>query len=209
MERLIPIAINSKNCNEPWARKIIEQYSQLIAERVFAFAKKGINQWQDNYAERNNAQNVTNTLLADANKNLVIMFDAKDEVVGGLVLKPAERPGYWDNGDYDTSIKAGYVTGLVSDPAKHGMGKAIMVALGEYAQENQIKKIRLDCKSQRDGKSFLDGFYESVGFSKVGGGYKEANEKFSDYLYSLYEATPEALISNEKTAQNEEIKENV
>lgn len=196
MKNLSFIEINSENVNNDVMQSSIALYSALIADRVKRFKQKGIHQWQDNYAERNSQENVTQAILNDKGKKLVVFFDSNNNLVGATMVKSQERPGFWDNGEYDQNIDVGYITGLVSDPkfSGQGAGKAIMKALGEYGKQHGIEKFRLDCRSDSSEESFLVRFYKSCGFAIVGVGNKEATEKFEAYPYTLLEATPDSLI---------------
>ena len=128
MKNLSFVEINSENVNDDVMQSAIALYSALIADRVKRFKQKGIHQWQDNYAERNSQENVTQAILNDKGKKLVVFFDSNNNLVGATMVKSQERPGFWDNGEYDQNIDAGYITGLVSDPkfSGQGVGKAIM-----------------------------------------------------------------------------------
>lgn len=188
------IEINSQNVDEDIMQSIIGLYSSLIEMRVKIFKQKGIHQWQDNYAERNNPENVTKALKEDAGKKIVAIFDDNNRMIGAAMIKAHERPGFWE--ENDDGHNYGYITGFVTDPqfSGQGIGKTMMRGLAEYALQNGVEKFRCDCRSDSAEESFLVKFYKSSGLSVVGSGCKEATEKFEAYPYTLLEGTPKSII---------------
>lgn len=196
-DNLEVLVINNSNVNLPVNEKYISSYSSAIAERVKIFKNKGIHQWQDNYAERNSSENVTKELSTNNGESLLVFIDSETKkFVGALKLKDVERPGYWDTGEYEDD-GAKYITGLVTDPQLKGAGSAVMHALGKWAKNNNVKKLRLDCKCDNE-QDFLVNYYTKRGFKVVGKGYKAPTEKFSEYRYALCEGLPKDLLKANK-----------
>ncbi len=185
-ENVKVIEINGNNLNLQKNKMFISFYSAAIAEYVKIFKKKGINQWQNNYVERNNPDNIRDELSKDTAKCLIVFLE-HENFIGALKLSDTENQGFWHNLKFEkNNIK--YITGLVTEPKLkgNGVGCAIMQALGKYATKKRIKKLRLDCRSEND---FLYNYYTKHGFKIIGKGYKSS----TNYKYTLFEASPKDI----------------
>lgn len=180
------IEINANNLNLQENKNLIFSYSTSIAEYVEIFKNKKIRQWQNNYIERNNPDNIINELATNSNDCLLILLDNAN-FVGGLKLKDTEYQGFWNSKKFENDVIK-YITGLVTDPKLKGQGagQAIMQALGNYARKKGIKKLRLDCRYEN---KFLVNYYTKHGFKIVSIGYKAS----TDYKYALCEALPKDI----------------
>ncbi len=201
--------INYKNMHDEKILKYIEKFSNSIKERVELFSKKGIMQWQSDYAERNSANEIVHKMEVWNNITLLVFCDsATDEFIAGAFLKGSERPGYWDEYVEDRKLedwyelnlnkKCAYISGLVTNNKFKGtnLGKTIIRELAKYCKSKNIELMRLDCYVLDEKDSFLFNFYKKVGFKCVGGGRKVKQPPIVDYVYRLFEADVEDIVAD-------------
>jgi N-acetylglutamate synthase-like GNAT family acetyltransferase len=109
----------------------------------------------------------TNTIESGDKDGFLVVYELNSEIVGSARL------------DVDKDI--GTLTRVVTsaDYRNSGVGSALVIYLIDYAQNINVKKIKLRCLINKYS------FYERLGFEKIGKSYKDDNNRYYNMQLNL------------------------
>lgn len=138
--------------------------------------ENGIDQWDENYPDREN-------LLKDLETETLFAYREADIILGIVVLNEAQDEEYreikWSTNDNDRNIVVHRLAVLPEHQGK-GIARKIMDFTEEYASNNAYDAIRLDTFSQNPRNQR---FYTNRGYTDLGAVYLKYKKEHPYYCY--------------------------
>ncbi len=140
--------------------------------------ENGIDQWDENYPDRE-------TIFHDLNTKTLFAYRKGDELLGIVVLNEFQDEEYgeinWSTSPDDKNIVV-HRLAVRPDQQGKGIGRKLMDFAEQWSRENKYDAIRLDTYSQNQRNRR---FYTIRGYTPLGSVYLKYKKEHPYYCYEL------------------------